>query len=387
MSTTATIDKHKIIKQGWLHKKGKHLGDWRKRWVILTREYLYVRKEQTAVGSAKTLIKLSNISVSSFSGLVFQIKGDDNYLFKAEIESEKMDWINCMVKYTNNPIKMPINIECHRDNTFNNNFEIIVPFDDNYPYPISTLMADIMDYVNKRNAPFTFFITRIKSDSFIGRDMHFNDYDWTESDVNITNYERVIVEQIGIRLEIDMEIYTHKISSIINNCKTMTNHNELCPIYARMRYQDIFTEEDLNHLYEYNHPDTKCKYGDQCYAYKRLEDGGNELKDRAHVMIYTHPLRGVKVRGRQKEIYDDINSFCLNEEWYDNIPLYQMTSDDKKEANYEEQDGCLTLLMKEVIDNGYKADLCLTDEDEKNDTYSLITIVNQKLQCMRHKRM
>eukprot|EP01084_Bolivina_argentea_P104696 187458_1 len=43
--------------------------------------------------------------------------------------------------------------------------------------------------------------------------------------------------------------------------------------------------------------------------------------------------------------------------------------------------------MKEVIDNGFKSDLCLTDEDEKNDTYSLITIVNQKLQCMRHKRM
>eukprot|EP01084_Bolivina_argentea_P014020 26232_1 len=120
----------------------------------------------------------------------------------------------------------------------------------------------------------------------------------------------------------------------------MKSITDLCPIYAKMRYQDICTEQYLNHLYEYDHfknefvDNTKCKFGDQCYAYKRLSEGGNELKDRCHVQIYRHPPRY-----RKSKPSDDINSFSLNDEWAENISLYRPSEEDKKTYEYNEQDG------------------------------------------------
>eukprot|EP01083_Nonionella_stella_P224870 800036_1 len=100
-------------------------------------------------------------------------------------------------------------------------------------------------------------------------------------------------------------------------CDAMKNNKNLCDIYAKMRYQDIFTEQYLIHLYDYQHPDTTdCKYGDECYAYKRLEAGGNELSDRCHIAIFKHPPRGRRgFGGRQNGLQEGINSFCLNDEW------------------------------------------------------------------------
>ena len=42
-------------------------------------------------------------------------------------------------------------------------------------------------------------------------------------------------------------------------------------------------------------------------------------------------------------------------------------------------------LITEVINNGYKNNLCLNEEDEKNDTYSIMHIVKEKMECHRHK--
>ena len=58
-----------------------------------------------------------------------------------------------------------------------------------------------------------------------------------------------------------------------------------------------------------------------------------------------------------------------------------------KESEYNEKDGYLKLIITEFIDNGFKSDLCLCIDDEDNDKYSLLQIVDQKLNCNRHKMM
>eukprot|EP01084_Bolivina_argentea_P029330 54428_1 len=245
-------DKHKIIKQGFLQKKSKYVGSWRLRWTVLTDQHLLTFKTKNLNQNPTETIQLSGTTISSFSDLIFQIKGDCNYLFKSETVDDKMKWINCIDKYTHNCIKIPINIICYRDNTFNDNFDLIVPYSD---YSVGALITEVMDYVNKTCYPFfKFFATKIKADSFIGRDINLPYCGQSDVTIeNITKYEQVILEQVGMTLEIDMEIYQHNVLSIDNICDNMKNANELCPIYAKMKFQDIFTEKYLNHLYEYEH--------------------------------------------------------------------------------------------------------------------------------------
>eukprot|EP01084_Bolivina_argentea_P303374 523753_1 len=293
-------------------------------------------------------------------------------------------------------IKVPIIIECPRDNSYNSNAEWIIPCKQN-EYTVSGLIFEITRYINNKYDPFRFCIIKIKRNSFIANELTNDTYAWNNLNADITCYSKNDLKQKGLQLVIDMDVYKHNISSLESICKDMKHDNMLCPIYAKMRYQDIFTEKSLNHLYEYQHPnDTDCKYGDQCYAYKRLEKGGNDLKDRAHVIIYRHPPRGRReVISRDTEEkktedidqMDEINSFCLNDEWCDNKPLYRPTDEDEKEASCNGKDGYLKLLIAEIVNNGFKSDLCLNEQDLQNNKYSIMTIVRQKLNCNRHKRM
>eukprot|EP00483_Globobulimina_turgida_P013467 UN13491 len=43
--------------------------------------------------------------------------------------------------------------------------------------------------------------------------------------------------------------------------------------------------------------------------------------------------------------------------------------------------------MEEVVSNGFKSDLCLNEEDEKENNYSILSIVDDKMKCARHKAM
>eukprot|EP01084_Bolivina_argentea_P163829 284937_1 len=150
-----------------------------------------------------------------------------------------------------------------------------------------------------------------------------------------------------------------------------------------MRYQDIFSEQYLNHIYEYQHPEIDCKFGDKCFAFNRLIKGGNELKDRCHIAIYKHPPR----RRDTINLGEKINSFVLNDEWYENKPLYYPTDEDEKECKYNQVHGFLQLLVEEVVDNKFEADLCLTDDNINNHQYTIMTIVDNKINCTRHKLM
>ena len=47
----------------------------------------------------------------------------------------------------------------------------------------------------------------------------------------------------------------------------------------------------------------------------------------------------------------------------------------------------LVLLINEVIKNGYKRDLCFSDIDYRNNCYSILQIVNEKMDDIRHKQL
>ena len=68
-------------------------------------------------------------------------------------------------------------------------------------------------------------------------------------------------------------------------------------------------------MHEYEHSDnhdTDCKFGDDCNAYKRLIEGGNELKDRCHVTIYKHPPRHRVINVDNNE-NAEINPFSITD--------------------------------------------------------------------------
>ena len=70
--------------------------------------------------------------------------------------------------------------------------------------------------------------------------------------------------------------------------------NENCEIFKKMRDEYAFTEENYEHCKEYSHEKCrtiKCRYWNECRAYKRLVDGGYELKDLCHVKVFIHPVR------------------------------------------------------------------------------------------------
>ena len=76
-------------------------------------------------------------------------------------------------------------------------------------------------------------------------------------------------------------------------CQGMSGTNKLCLIYSKIRYQDSFNEQDLNHLYEYHH--------DTVDRSMSCHDLWTSTKD-----------RNKNKTARIKRINSGINSFCLN---------------------------------------------------------------------------
>eukprot|EP01084_Bolivina_argentea_P314338 544456_1 len=195
-----------------------------------------------------------------------------------------------------------------------------------------------------------------------------------------------IIEK-GIYLEIDYDIYHHKISANSRMCK-----KALCKIYADMRDNDIFNEEYLAHLSEYKHPiDEECKFADECEAFKRLQSESNDLKDRCHVMIFTHPPRQYPPRFQNGESSFDLHdhfaqnaqfqngasSFDLHDHFAQNAPLYYPKDEESK---FNKCNGYLRLLMQEMTQNGYK-------HVEMHVNARMMNEVEVKLKCERHKLM
>eukprot|EP01084_Bolivina_argentea_P152497 266018_1 len=382
-----------IIKEGWLYKRSRHLNIWRKRWVVLTEKKLFTFKHEQIYKQPTETIELSDIidirhvekKPNKILVNLFTINLQ-NHAYEFMNQMNKCDdWLNAIKGYRK-CFSIPINVKCDRNNSYDCNFQINIPYHPDYHYAIFEIIEHSMAYINKKFQPIEFTPKQILSNSFIGQQIIYGDYDWKDCDINITDYEPEFIQQQGIYLTTDVAIFEHKVSFNNIKCTDMKDLTELCPIYAKIRYQDIFTEEYLNHLYEfehYQHIDTpECKFSDGCYAYKRLEAGGDQLRDRCHVQLYRHPPRRRKFKSAS-----DINSFCLNDEWFENIRLHQPTMEDQIHFEYDDKSGYLKALTTEVIANGYKNDLYLKTDSERNNGFSIMHIVDEKLNCIRHQKM
>ena len=67
----------------------------------------------------------------------------------------------------------------------------------------------------------------------------------------MTKYSRNNIERQGLSLLMDIEDYNHNINSTQPIYTDIKSKGDLCLIYANMRYQDIFPENDLNHDHLY----------------------------------------------------------------------------------------------------------------------------------------
>ena len=89
------------------------------------------------------------------------------------------------------------------------------------------------------------------------------------------------------------------------------------------------------------------------------------------------------------KLAENVHSLVINKDNEENHPLYQPT--DKESQQYNDEDGYLKALIKEVISNGFASDLCLKcspaakcKHNVFNSQWSILQIVDQKLRCNRH---
>eukprot|EP01084_Bolivina_argentea_P280266 479276_1 len=277
-------------------------------------------------------------------------------------------------------IIVPVTVKCRRDSEYDGKIIITGPYNNKFAYTVDRLLNDIIKYYNKHYS-LSFILTEIKASSFMNIDIRYDD-DCKISPPNITDYDKDLIEQFGLKLEIDLSIYHHSILGQ-RMCDMLNDNNSPCSIYDQMSTTDNITAKHLDHFYEFMHDKKECQFGDKCEIFKRLEQGSNNLNDRAHILMFMHPPRD-----RQSDVKNESNSswFCLNEKWQENIALYHPSERDMKEANCDMENGFLKFLVAEVVHNGYKHDLGSNDE-EKYNNYPIMQVVDEKLKCLRHKKM
>eukprot|EP01083_Nonionella_stella_P129074 391387_1 len=267
---------------------------------------------------------------------------------------------------------------------------------------IQDLLNKCTQKINQILFPNAYRIWQIREESFLNMevllDIEIHDQlrivRSTVRSRTLATYNPNTIKTKGLTVSIINE-YEHNIASpSITRCAYVKNGQSptVCPIYSSLK--DATDEKDmselqLNHLYESSHfgdefnEKPRCLQGNECKSFRNLENGGNALKDRCHVKIFRHPPRS----SRQIKLAQNIHKFIVNTDEMQNHSLYEPTADDKKQFQWNKDDGFLNALINEVIRNGFKSDLCLTDNDCKNDTYSLLDVVDDKMNHPRHKQM
>ena len=187
---------------------------------------------------------------------------------------------------------------------------------------------------------------------------------------------------------------------IDNNTPIMIQKNECkygfnCPIYKKVKNNYEYTEYNYKHLIEKNHfkfdysNKPQCRYKSECKAFKRVSRINENPKnfnchrfdDLCHLCIYRHPPRIVRndnIMTNFNKLFNfmkknDMNQFVsaneMNDYPVDVVGMYTVNN-----------------LICEILSNGFEKDLCLTSNDFKNKHYSLLKIVNQKLQSKQYKK-
>eukprot|EP01083_Nonionella_stella_P066706 175890_1 len=257
------------------------------------------------------------------------------------------------------------------------------------------ILNKITTDLSQKYTPMKYTIYRIDSDSFTGS-VQGNENIVLLQKKSITDYDRSEVKKKGLIVSL-VGHYTHKVDEVTIECPEMihkkTNDVTQCSIYSAMVQDYQYNPQSLYHLEQYTHfvdeyhGKMLCRHKDQCKAYKRLEHGGNAIADQCHIKLYRHPPRQ-----RNIKLAENVNAFIMNEDKKQNHEKYKPTEEDRKryDFDWDGSDGYLQALIEEVIVNGFKSDLCLecgSDDDCKHIEYSILSVVDNKMNHYRHKLM
>lgn len=94
----------KILIQGWIEKRSRHLKRWRRRWMILTPKYLETYKSENGKGRTERIILQQCATIKSVDEdlkipLTFRLDSKTtSFYFKAEDQSSKEMWIGAIGK-------------------------------------------------------------------------------------------------------------------------------------------------------------------------------------------------------------------------------------------------------------------------------------------------
>eukprot|EP01084_Bolivina_argentea_P027320 50785_1 len=432
-------DNSSIICEGYLLKESKHLKIKRKRWMVLKGNSLYsYQKKQTYSNPTEIFNLFEYDKIESESNISFHLmsgKKQQNRTFFAMSDHDVQFWIHNISRIQKKAtwdcwectfvneckqnsckkcksIRIVIPVKCgtyvsHSRAGSKMGGECEVPdFTISASYgrhmTISRLFIYILREIDRMCYPKSYWIKLINESSFIGKTLYpgFKNDIWS-TPIIYYSVEDIIDKGFDIIPYIE---YRHIINDNIITCRYIqhiefdedekTDGNLIalkCPIYKAMKIDYEFTENNLKHLIEYAHFTDKyneklsCKYYLNCQAFIRLENGGNRLDDKCHVQIYKHPPRN----SRQIKMSENIHSFIVNTKKEQNHPVYAPNAEDEKQY-HNSNDGYIQALIQEVISNGYRYDLCLEcakSDDCKHDTYSLLSIVDEKLKHIRHAQM
>ena len=94
----------KIITQGWIEKRSRHLKKWRRRWMILTPQYLETYKSDNIKGRTERIILQQCATIKSIDEdlkipLTFRLDSKStSFYFKADDQTSKDMWIGAIGK-------------------------------------------------------------------------------------------------------------------------------------------------------------------------------------------------------------------------------------------------------------------------------------------------
>eukprot|EP01083_Nonionella_stella_P086690 240982_1 len=184
---------------------------------------------------------------------------------------------------------------------------------------------------------------------------------------SITEYNKWNITHVGLTVYI-MEGNIHKINRNIITCKYLINDDDplKCPIYKSAKYE--YAQKD------------KCRYGQECKSFIRLANGEERVDDEFHIKLYNHPPRN----NRQIQLAENMHKLIIGTK-QEQVP--GVHGQVKSES--------LSLLIEEVINHGYKYDLCLIcsandncqHDVHKTNSDTLLSVVDKKLNHVRHKQL
>eukprot|EP01084_Bolivina_argentea_P208501 355450_1 len=387
------------LHSGFLEKQSVHLKKFRKRWITLTYDgYLYCYKTADKKDEKETeKIDLTQFSIvrkcsgnkqvdrSKHMFEIVSVNSKTKRLFIANNSDEMKIWIK-LIQHTikKEILKIPIVMSGYTDDKY------IIHSIYSKQTKMDDIFAEIKDYINTKFQPLRVKITRVSG--FIGKELktQISELQMNQiSDTCITDYVRSKILNVGLAVTIEIN-YVQKILSEALTCEHMSKLNTTnplhCPIYYAMKEDHQFDNDYLNHLCQYTHFKDEytekpvCKHKDKCKTYIRLQnsDSGNySICDQCHMKLFLHPPRS-----RNIKLAQNFQSLILNKSEKENHPLYT-----PKAVDYS-SDGYLSELIAEVIDNGYKYDLCLDCgmyDECKHDNYSIVKIIDEKMNHKRHK--